>query len=83
MHSYLQAQWTLFDSMVVCMKPTGMVPLNCLAIPVQLGRGISCCGFRRWYALHMFVESFQGECKDGTNGICDFKMFLHCSSSSG
>ena len=68
MHSYLQAQWTLFDSMVVCMKPTGMVPLNCLAISVQLGRGISCCGFWRWLALHIIVESFQGQYKDGTNG---------------
>ena len=31
----------------------------------------SCCGFRRWYALHMFVESFQGQYKDGTNGTRD------------
>ena len=22
-------------------------------------RCVSCCGFRRWHALHMFVESFQ------------------------
>ena len=34
----------------------------------------SCCGFRRWYALHMFVESFQGQYKDGTNGTHDFRM---------
>ena len=30
--------------------------------------------FRRWYALHMFVESFQGQYKDGTNGTRDFRM---------
>ena len=34
----------------------------------------SCCGFRRWHALHMFVESFQGRYKDGTNGTRDFRM---------
>ena len=37
-------------------------------------RFISCCGFRRWHALHMFVESFQGQYKDGTNGTHDFRM---------
>ena len=37
-------------------------------------RFISCCGFRRWHALHMFVESFQGQYKDGTNGTRDFRM---------
>ena len=35
---------------------------------------VSCCGFRRWHALHMFVESFQGQYKDGTNGTHDFRM---------
>ena len=38
-------------------------------------RCVSCCGFRRWHALHMFVESFQGQYKDGTNGTFDFRMF--------
>ena len=37
-------------------------------------RCVSCCGFRRWYALQMFVESFQGQYKDGTNGTRDFRM---------
>ena len=37
-------------------------------------RCVSCCGFRRWHALHMFVESFQGQYKDGTNGTHDFRM---------
>ena len=36
-------------------------------------RCVSCCGFRRWHALHMFVESFQGQYKDGTNGTRDFR----------
>ena len=37
-------------------------------------RCVSCCGFRRWHAVHMFVESFQGQYKDGTNGTHDFRM---------
>ena len=37
-------------------------------------RSVSCCGFRRWHALHMFVESFQGQYKDGTDGTHDFRM---------
>ena len=44
--------------------------------PTRLFRRFtSCCGFRRWHALHMFVESFQGQYKDGTNGTRDFRMF--------
>ena len=35
---------------------------------------VSCCGFRRWHALHVFVESFQGQYNDGTNGTWDFRM---------
>ena len=43
--------------------------------PTRLFRKcVSCCGFRRWYALHMFVESFHGQYKDGTNGTHDFRM---------
>ena len=46
-----------------------------IAYPTRLFRKcVSCCGFRRWHALHMFVESFQGQYKDGTNGTCDFRM---------
>ena len=37
-------------------------------------RWVICCKFRKWYALHMFVESFQGQYKDGTNGTRDFRM---------
>jgi len=35
---------------------------------------VSCCGFQRWHALHMFAELFQGQYKDGTNGTRDFRM---------
>ena len=27
-----------------------------------------------WHALHMFMESFQGQYKNGTNGTRDFRM---------
>ena len=44
--------------------------------PMRLFRKfISCCGFRRWHALHIFVESFQGQYKDGSNGTFDFRKF--------
>ena len=43
--------------------------------PTRLFRKcISCCRFRRWHALYMFMESFQGQYKDGTNGTRDFRM---------
>ena len=43
--------------------------------PTRLFRWlVSCCGFRRWHALHTFVESFQWQYKDGTNGTRDFRM---------
>ena len=44
--------------------------------PTRLFRKcVSCiCKFRRRHALHMFVESFQGEYKDGTDGTHDFRM---------
>jgi len=42
--------------------------------PTRLFRKcVTHCGFRRWHALHMFVESFQGQYKDGTNGTRDFR----------
>ena len=33
------------------------------------------CGSRRWNALRTFVEAFQGEVKDGTNGTRDLRKF--------
>ena len=35
---------------------------------------ITCCQFRRWHALHTFMEAFQGHYKDGTNGTQDLRM---------
>ena len=34
----------------------------------------TCCRFRRWHALHIFMDVFQGQYKDGTNGTRDFRM---------
>jgi len=31
----------------------------------------TCCRCRRWHALHTFMEAFQGQYKDGTNGTRD------------
>jgi len=46
-----------------------------LVYPTKLFRRcVTCCGFQSWHALHMFVESFQGQYKDGTNGTRDFRM---------
>ena len=43
--------------------------------PTRLFRKcVSCCSFRSQHALHMFVESFQGQYKDGANGTRDFRM---------
>ena len=48
--------------------------ITLILYPTRLFRKcVSCCGFRRWHALHMFVESFQGQYKDGTNGTRDFR----------
>ena len=33
---------------------------------------IACCGFRRWYALHTFIDAFQRQYKDGANGTRAF-----------
>ena len=46
-----------------------------IVYPTRLYRRCSsCCEFQRWHALHMFVESFQGQYKDGTNGSRDLRM---------
>ena len=37
---------------------------------------VSRCGFQEWYPLHTFVESFQGQYKDGSNGTCDFRDLI-------
>ena len=67
----------IFAAIAVCVMVMFILAPTILLIlyPTRLFRRcIACCGFRRWYALHMFVESFQGEYKDGTNGTRDFRM---------
>ena len=66
-----------FAAIAICVLVVFIISPTILLIlyPTRLfGRCVSCCGFRKWHALHMFVESFQGEYKDGTNGTWDFRM---------
>ena len=70
-------EYTIFSALAYCvlvifiMCPTILL----ISYPTRLFRKcVSCCNFRRWHALHMFVESFQGQYKDGTNGTHDFRM---------
>jgi len=45
-----------------------------LCYPTKLFRKCSSyCRLRRWQALHVFVEKFQGCYKDGVNGTKDFR----------
>ena len=61
----------LFVLTIFIFSPTILLILY----PTRLFRRcVSCCRFRRWHALHMFVESFQGEYKDGANGTWDLRM---------
>ena len=67
----------IFATIAVCVLVLFIISPTILLIlyPTRLFRKcVSCCGFRRWHALHMFVESFQGQYKDGTNGTRDFRM---------
>ena len=70
-------EYVIFATLAGCVLalfvvfPTALLIL-CPTRPFR--RCVSCCGFRRWHALHMFVESFQGQYKDGTNGTRDFRM---------
>ena len=71
-------EYTIFSALASCVLVTFIICPTILLIlyPTRLFRKcISCCKFRRWYALHMFMESFQGQYKVGTNGTCDFRMF--------
>ena len=45
-----------------------------LFVSFTLLKCITCCQFKRWYALHTFMETFQGQYKDGTNGTRDFRI---------
>ena len=70
-------EYTIFSAIAYCVLVIFIICPTILLIlyPTRLFRKcVSCCGFRRWHALHMFVESFQGQYKDGTIGTCDFRM---------
>ena len=70
-------EYTIFSALAVCVLVIFIICPTVLLIlyPTRLFRRcVSCCGFCRWHALHMFVESFQGQYKDGTNGTRDFRM---------
>ena len=76
---YHTSEFAIFAAIAVCVLVIFIICPTILLIlyPTRLFRRcVSCCGFWRWYALHMFVESFQGHAqyKDGTNGTCDFRM---------
>ena len=68
---------SIFAAIAGCVLVIFIISPTILLIlyPTRLFRRfITCCGFRRWHALHIFVESFQGQYKDGTNGTHDFRM---------
>ena len=70
-------EYSIFAAVAVCVLVIFIVFPTVLLIvyPTRLFRRcVSCCGFQRWHALHMYVESFQGQYKDGTNGTRDFRM---------
>ena len=70
-------EYSIFAAIAVCVLVSFNICPTILLIvyPTRLFRKcVSCCGFRRWHVLHMFVESFQGQYKDGTNGTRDFRM---------
>ena len=70
-------EYSIFAAIAGCVLAIFIIFPTILLIlyPTRLFRRcVSCCGFRRWHALHMFVESFQGQYKDGTNGTRDFRM---------
>ena len=70
-------EYSIFAAIGVCVLAVFIISPTILLIlyPTKLFRKcVACCGFRRWHALQMFVESFQGQYKDGTNGTRDFRM---------
>ena len=70
-------EYYVFVSIAACVLVIFIVFPTVLLIvyPTRLFRKCaSRCGFQRWHALHMFVESFQGQYKNGTNGTRDFRM---------
>ena len=70
-------EYTIFSAIAYLVLVIFIICPTILLIlyPTRLFRKcMSCCIFRWWHALHMFVESFQGQYKDGTNSTCDFRM---------
>ena len=70
-------EYSIFSAIASCVLLIFIICPTILLIlyPTRLFRKcVSCCKFRRWHALHMLVESFQGQYKDGTNGTSDFRM---------
>ena len=68
---------SVYAAVATCVLVLFIVSPTILLIlyPTRLFRKcVSCWGFRRWHALQMIVESFQGQYKDGTNGNHDFRM---------
>ena len=55
--------FVLFPSLLLILYPTKAFRKCC-----------SCCGVRRWDAMRVFVECFQGWLKDGTNNTRDFRI---------
>ena len=60
-HCFTLSKFSIDLTMSVTMYPTTLFK-----------KCVSRCGFQEWYPLHTFVESFQGQYKDGSNGTCDF-----------
>ena len=71
-------EYSIFVALAGCVLVVFIACPTILLIlyPTKLFRKcVSCiCGFRKWHALHVFVESFQGQYKDGTNDTHDFRM---------
>ena len=70
-HRSISYSWQLHPIVIFIISPTILL----IVYPTRLFRKcVSSCGFRSWHALHMIVESFQGQYKDGTNGTRNFRM---------
>ena len=70
-------EYAIFGVIAGCVLSIFVVIPTILLIlyPTRLFRKcVSSCGFWLQNAVHMFVEPFQGQYKDGTNGTHDFRM---------
>ena len=73
----IHKSYAIFSAIAICVLVIFIFCPTILLIlyPTRMFRKcVSCCGFCRWHALHMFVESFQRQYKDGTSGTRDFRM---------